>query len=55
MVIFYLKANDVSGKYRWWTRDMELVGQFEHADSLDEVKQSAIDGIQLVDRAEEGD
>jgi len=38
--IRYRVGNDASGKYRWWTPDMEPYGQFFHANSLEEIENS---------------
>lgn len=40
--VWYKLANDESGKYRWWTVEMNMVGQFEHADSLEEIETKAL-------------
>lgn len=40
-VVKYRAGNDKSGKYRWWTRSMELVGQFEHASDMADLMEKA--------------
>lgn len=52
MVVFYREANDAMGKYRWWTYEMQLVGQFSHADTVEGIKQQAAATITLVDRTD---
>ena len=42
MTVKYLEANDASGKYRWWTYEMESVGQFEHANTIPEIKEKVM-------------
>lgn len=37
----YREARDASGLYRWWTPAMEQVGQFEHANTLEEIRERA--------------
>ena len=39
--VYYLEANDESGRYRWWTEAMRECGQFEHADHLDDIESEA--------------
>lgn len=45
--VWYLLANDPSGKYRWWTTEMEQVGQFEHANSLEEIETKAREQVSV--------
>lgn len=53
--VWYLKANDASGIYRWYTDEMASVGQFEHANSLEEIEQKAknLVSVELIEQEED--
>jgi len=44
----YLETNDASGKYRWWFEEWEGYGQFEHANSMDEIIHKARTRVTVV-------
>lgn len=39
--IKYRFTNDCYSEYRWWTEEMEQVGQFELASSIEEIERKA--------------
>lgn len=41
----YIKVAEPGGNFRWWTPEMEEFGQFEFANSLEEVVQKAREQI----------
>ena len=43
----YVEANDIQGKFRYATPDALVVGQFDHADSLEEILEKVLDSIHL--------
>jgi hypothetical protein len=43
----YVEANDVLGRFRYATPDALAAGQFDHADSLEEIEQKVLDSIHV--------
>jgi len=43
----YVEANDAQGKFRYATPDALAVGQFDHADSIEEIERKVRDSIHV--------
>lgn len=47
IVVKYCEANDAMGKFRYATPEALAVGQFDHADSLEEIERKVRDSIHV--------